>query len=481
MAEQNVSTRLQQEFENSVASLNRRVDGLEARAGQLEGSQFSTTTKLQSRSTFIIGNKSYTGNEPIEIKPLDTRFGLSLSYEYKGSDTFGIGVGETFAQSLIGKGVEQNIQYSNGKALVYNWSYSDILGNDAEGSQEYFSTSGDFLSDPLSTKINVNRFFYNKPGVGDSGYLLEFGRPISVGALPTDAQNSLNYFKTDVAVWPSVYPSDSDIIDEVNLNTDILLKGILEFNDNIIMGTLYSDYIRTWGANDIIYTFKGNDVNITGGGADYVESGDGADDNRGGAGGDGIVSGSGADTNRGGDGSDLIKSGSGSDTNFGGSGRDGMFSGGGDDNNLGGSGNDYIESGSGSDKNIGGGGDDLIKAGSGRDVIIGGAGSNAAIGGGGDDDYVIGKPLSAGSNQKFYTEIVDFSFLGRERVTIEGKTNNIVLQEVSNGVNIYQDGSIIGLMIGAAQSDFGLSGNEINVTPWIYNSFGASIETNFQF
>ncbi|KGG29349.1 putative porin precursor [Prochlorococcus sp. MIT 0702] len=38
--------RLLQEFEQELAILKGRVDGLEARVGELEATQFSTTTKL---------------------------------------------------------------------------------------------------------------------------------------------------------------------------------------------------------------------------------------------------------------------------------------------------------------------------------------------------------------------------------------------------------------------------------------------------
>ena len=54
--------RLMKEFEKELAILRGRVDGLEAKVGELEASQFSTTTKLKGQATFVIGANSYGGN-----------------------------------------------------------------------------------------------------------------------------------------------------------------------------------------------------------------------------------------------------------------------------------------------------------------------------------------------------------------------------------------------------------------------------------
>ena len=44
--------RLLKEFETELAILKGRVDGLEARVGELEATQFSTTTKLKGVTNF---------------------------------------------------------------------------------------------------------------------------------------------------------------------------------------------------------------------------------------------------------------------------------------------------------------------------------------------------------------------------------------------------------------------------------------------
>ncbi|MFN7898140.1 MAG: iron uptake porin, partial [Synechococcaceae cyanobacterium] len=57
--------RLMKEFEKELAVLRGRVDGLEAKVGELEATQFSTTTKLKGHATFVIGGNSFSGtNNP---------------------------------------------------------------------------------------------------------------------------------------------------------------------------------------------------------------------------------------------------------------------------------------------------------------------------------------------------------------------------------------------------------------------------------
>ena len=54
--------RLITEFEKELAILRGRVDGLEAKVGELEASQFSTTTKLNGKATFVIGANDFSGD-----------------------------------------------------------------------------------------------------------------------------------------------------------------------------------------------------------------------------------------------------------------------------------------------------------------------------------------------------------------------------------------------------------------------------------
>ncbi len=56
--------RLLKEYEKELAILRGRVDGLEAKVGELEATQFSTTTKLQGQATFVLGGVDAGGDRP---------------------------------------------------------------------------------------------------------------------------------------------------------------------------------------------------------------------------------------------------------------------------------------------------------------------------------------------------------------------------------------------------------------------------------
>ncbi len=60
--------RLLKEFETELSVLRGRVDGLEARVGELEATQFSTTTKLEGQVTFDLAATSFGGSDKVDGK-----------------------------------------------------------------------------------------------------------------------------------------------------------------------------------------------------------------------------------------------------------------------------------------------------------------------------------------------------------------------------------------------------------------------------
>jgi len=54
--------RLMKEFAKELAVLRGRVDGLEAKVGELQATQFSTTTKLSGQATFVVGANTFSGS-----------------------------------------------------------------------------------------------------------------------------------------------------------------------------------------------------------------------------------------------------------------------------------------------------------------------------------------------------------------------------------------------------------------------------------
>ena len=66
--------RLIREFETELAIIKGRVDGLEARVGELEATQFSTTTKLKGYTAWIGGavDNGMVGGASAEAPPSPT-------------------------------------------------------------------------------------------------------------------------------------------------------------------------------------------------------------------------------------------------------------------------------------------------------------------------------------------------------------------------------------------------------------------------
>ena len=71
------------EFETELAVLRGRVDGLEARVGELEATQFSTTTKLKGKSSFIFGATKAKGDNSSRSEYNSQYAATSLSYSLK--------------------------------------------------------------------------------------------------------------------------------------------------------------------------------------------------------------------------------------------------------------------------------------------------------------------------------------------------------------------------------------------------------------
>jgi hypothetical protein len=87
---------LMKEFEQELAILKGRVDGLEARVGELEAPQFSTTTKLKGQADYFIGGVSYdnrnecntlsAGECEDDALSFSYRFTLNLNTSFTGKD-----------------------------------------------------------------------------------------------------------------------------------------------------------------------------------------------------------------------------------------------------------------------------------------------------------------------------------------------------------------------------------------------------------
>jgi len=157
--------RLMAEFERELAILKGRVDGLEAKVGELEAQQFSTTTKLRGEASFILGG-SPDFKSPIGggTNPNETTFNYDLRLSFDTSFT-----GKDLLRTRLRSG--------NFSSLPFGSSSSLFKLDKSESTDD---------------SVKIDRLFYRFP-VGDSVNL-------TVGALARNTEM--------LSFIPSAYKSD---------------------------------------------------------------------------------------------------------------------------------------------------------------------------------------------------------------------------------------------------------------------------------
>ena len=172
--------RLMKEFEKELAILKGRVDGLEARVGELEATQFSTTTKLKGVATFVIGANSFGG----DAKNADGTKRADAAAAQSGAVSFNYDLQITLDTSFTGKD------------LFRTMFRAGNFGNSAFGGDGYVGLDALEIAfeDPSGAdSLGVERIYYQFP--------IGAGFTATVGA----------YVQQDdmLAVWPSAYPADT--------------------------------------------------------------------------------------------------------------------------------------------------------------------------------------------------------------------------------------------------------------------------------
>ena len=171
--------RLMKEFEKELAIVKGRVDGLEARVGELEATQFSTTTKLKGQTTFVIGANSYGGSAEIG----DTKV-ADLAAAASGATTFNYDMRLFLDTSFTGKDLLRTMLRGG------NFNSSAFGGNSAYSGLSTMETA---YEEGGADQVNVNRIWYQFP-IGSSFTATVGGRV---------RQDDM------LAVWPSAYPADT--------------------------------------------------------------------------------------------------------------------------------------------------------------------------------------------------------------------------------------------------------------------------------
>ena len=138
--------RLQAEFAAELATLRGRVDGLEGRVGNLEATQFSTTTKLRGEATFLIGGvddyRTKAGEEDDSVTRTAFNYDVRLNFD----------------TSFTGKDLlRTRLRSANFSADPFGSSSSLFKLDKADN---FSSTNGD--------NVVLDRLFYQFPVLNDS-------------------------------------------------------------------------------------------------------------------------------------------------------------------------------------------------------------------------------------------------------------------------------------------------------------------------
>ena len=144
--------RLLKEFETELAILKGRVDGLEARVGELEATQFSTTTKLKAKATWITGatrakgDNYNTGGEKGARDAYNAEYGaFSFSYDLR------LGLKTSFS----------------GKDLLFTRLRAGNMGDSSVWDGNGVPMNKLDIAAPGGNIVEIDRLFYRFP-LGDS-------------------------------------------------------------------------------------------------------------------------------------------------------------------------------------------------------------------------------------------------------------------------------------------------------------------------
>ena len=179
--------RLMKEFEKELAVLKGRVDGLEAKVGELEATQFSTTTKLKGIATFVLGANAFAGNNTaIKAEAGALEGGTSFNYDVRLNFDTSF-TGKDLLRTTLRAGNFADSAFGGGPAVGPNGA---TLGLNAleVAFQEGCGTGVD-----CGDVVAINRLFYQFP-IGN-GFTATVG-----GRVRQDDM---------LAMWPSVYPADT--------------------------------------------------------------------------------------------------------------------------------------------------------------------------------------------------------------------------------------------------------------------------------
>lgn len=181
--------RLLREFEKELAVLLGRVDGLEARVGELEATRFATTTKLSGGATAVLGGNGFSGSASTLVRESQEGFGaVTFNYDLQLNLDTSFSGRDLLRATLRAGNFSQNDNSFGGAGP------STLSTLEAAFQEDLGTTAADG-----SDVIGIDRLYYQFP-LGD--FTLTLGGRVG--------QEDM------LAIWPSAYPSDT-VLDVLTL------------------------------------------------------------------------------------------------------------------------------------------------------------------------------------------------------------------------------------------------------------------------
>jgi hypothetical protein len=188
--------KLIKEFEQELAVLRGRVDGLEAKVGELEATQFSSTTKLGGLATFVVGANAFsgsavnTGANTFNRAPNEFTGRPRTPVTLPNATTFNYDLQLTLDTSFTGKDLlRTNLRAGNFGQSVFGGEPHALSLAVLEAAFEQDCGSETDCGDVVA----IDKLYYQWP-IG-SGFTATLGARVG--------QEDM------LALWPSVYPSDT--------------------------------------------------------------------------------------------------------------------------------------------------------------------------------------------------------------------------------------------------------------------------------
>jgi hypothetical protein len=193
------------EFEKELAILKGRVDGLEAKVGELEANQFSTTTKLKGIATMTIGGAKKGTVSPFALQATTSGANTVANAAFGANFDQLTPRQQSLLNTVFGTQRAERVSFNYDVKLMLDTSFTgkDLLrttlrSGNAGGSvfggggsalmESYFQQEGNG-----NDTVSIDRLFYQFP-IGES-FTGTFGAKVGQADM--------------LAMWPSVYPSDS--------------------------------------------------------------------------------------------------------------------------------------------------------------------------------------------------------------------------------------------------------------------------------